>query len=168
MQNVGIFYGSSTGNTEEAAKQIQQEIGADAAEVFNVANASTADLEKFDNLIFGCSTWGIGDMQDDFEDFLSEISNANLEGKKVAIFGYGDQDTYPDSFVDAIGEIYENIQGKGCEVIGKVATDDYDYDDSRAEIAGEFVGLPLDEENQSNMTDDRIEKWVQFLKGKFN
>ena len=168
MQKVGIFYGSDTGNTEAAAQQIQEELGADNAAIFNVANAKGSDLEQFSNLIFGASTMGIGDLQYDFEDFLPEIELADLNGKKVAIFGLGDQYSYPDSFVDAIGDIYEKLEGKGCQVIGHVPTDGYDYDESRGEIDGEFVGLPLDEENQGDLTNERIKKWVDRLKKEFN
>ncbi len=168
MQNIGVFYGSSTGNTEAAAKQIQQELGADIVKTFDVANAKANDIEQFSNLIFGSSTWGIGDMQDDFEDFLSQIKKAKLEGKKVAIFGFGDQETYADSYVDAIGKIYETLDGKGCQIVGKVSTDSYEYDNSKAEVDGQFVGLPLDEENQSNLTDDRIIRWIEQLKKEFS
>lgn len=168
MEKVGIFYGSSTGNTETAANQIQQELGVDIADIKEVTNAGANDLEAYSNIIFGASTWGVGDMQDDFDVFLSEIENANLAGKKIAIFGLGDQDTYADSFVDAIGIIYETLEGKGCEVIGQIAKDSYSYDVSKAEINGELVGLPLDEENQGNLTNERIKNWVQQLKGQFN
>lgn len=167
MQNIGIFYGSSTGNTESAAKQIQQELSAEISDIFEVTNAKANDIEKYSNIIFGASTWGIGDMQDDFEGFLSEIQKANLEGKKVAIFGYGDQETYADSFVDAIGQIYEALENKACEVVGKIPTDGYEYDESKAEVDGQFVGLPLDEENQNNLSDERIAKWVEQLKSQF-
>lgn len=168
MENVGIFYGSSTGTTESAAEQIQKEFGEDIIHIYDVIDASSKDIEQYSNLIFGSSTWGIGDMQDDFDVFLSEIQKANLEGKKVAIFGLGDQDTYADSFVDAIGLIYEVLEDKGCEVVGKIPTDGYEYDESKAEIDGQFVGLPLDEENQSNLSDERITKWVEQLKNQFN
>ncbi|MEA3505393.1 MAG: flavodoxin [Bacteroidota bacterium] len=168
MKNIGIFYGSSTGNTEAAAKQIQKELGEGIAKTFDVANAKASDIEQFSNLIFGSSTWGIGDMQDDFEDFLSQIKKANLEGKKAAIFGFGDQEMYADSYVDAIGEIYETLDGKGCQIVGKVSTDGYEYDESKAVVDGQFVGLPLDEENQSNLTDNRIKHWVEQLKNEFN
>ncbi len=168
MQNVGIFYGSDTGNTEDAAKLLQQEFGADKAQIFDVANAKAADMEQFTNLIFASSTWGEGDMQEDFEDFIPEIKSANMEGKKVAIFGCGDQEAYPDSFVDAIGLIYEALDENGCEVVGKVSMDSYEYDESLAEVDGQFVGLPLDEDNESNLTADRIKKWVEQLKKEFN
>lgn len=167
MQNIGIFYGSSTGNTEAAAKQIQNELGRNTVKLFDVENAKATDIEQFSNLLFGSSTWGLGDLQDDFVDFLSEIASANLEGKKVAIFGYGDQDSYADSFVDAIGQIYDALEGKGCEIIGMVSTDGYEYDESKAEVNGQFVGLPLDEENQSDLTDKRIKSWIEELKNQF-
>ncbi len=168
MQNVGIFYGSDTGNTEDAAKLLQKEFGADKAQIFDVAKAKASDIEQFPNLIFGSSTWGMGDLQEDFEEFMSEIQSANIEGKNVAIFGCGDQEAYADSFVDAIGLIYEALDGKGCEVVGKVSTDSYEYDESRAVLDGQFVGLPLDEDNESNLTVDRIKKWVEQLKKEFN
>jgi len=168
MQNVGIFYGSSTGNTETVAKQVQKEFGDDNAKTFDVAEAKADDIEKFANIIFGTSTWGIGDLQDDFEDFLSEISKANLAGKKIAIFGLGDQYSYSDSFVDGLGEIYENLEGKGCELIGETSTDGYEYDETKAEVNGQFVGLALDEDNQNDLTSVRIVNWVEQLKNQFN
>jgi len=167
MGKIGIFYGSDTGNTEGVAKQIQKEFGDDIAEIFDVANANKDDLEKFTNIIFGCSTWGIGDMQDDFQSFLSEIKKANLEGKNIAIFGLGDQYSYSESFVDAIGEIYETLQNKSCHIIGEVSTDGYEFDESRAVKDGKFVGLPLDEDNQSDLTYERVKRWVNELKNHF-
>jgi len=168
MQNIGIFYGSDTGNTEDAAKLIQKEFGAAEVQIFDVAKAKASDIEQFSNLIFGSSTWGQGDLQEDFEEFISEIKSANMEGKKVAIFGLGDQEAYADSFVDAIGLIYEALDGKGCDVVGKISTEGYEYDESLAEVDGQFVGLPLDEDNESNLTGDRIKKWVDQLKKEFN
>lgn len=167
MKNIGIFYGSSTGNTEEIAKQLQQEFGEETANIFNVSEASTADIEQFDNLIFGTSTWGIGDLQDDFEAFIPEISNANMAGKKVALFGLGDQYSYADSFVDAMGEIYELLQEKNCETIGETSTETYEYDASKAEKEGNLVGLAIDIENQDDKTNERISLWVEQLKKQF-
>lgn len=167
MKNIGIFYGSTTGNTEDAAKQILEEFGAGIAETFDVSESTTKDVEQFSNLIFGASTWGIGDIQDDFEEFLEEIARVDLQGKKIAIYGFGDQDAYPDSFVDAIGTIYALVKNKGAELVGQVSVESYDYDESTAEIDGQFAGLPLDEENQSDLTGGRIKSWVELLKTQF-
>jgi len=168
MQNIGIFYGSSTGNTETVAKQLQEELGQDNAVTFDVADAKASDLENFSNIILGTSTWGIGDLQDDFEDFLSEISNANLSGKKVAIFGLGDQYSYSDSFVDGMGEIYELLEDKSCDLIGETSTDGYEYDATRAEKDGQLVGLAIDVENQDDLTAPRIKSWAEQIKNQFN
>lgn len=167
MQNIGIFYGSLTGNTEAVAKLIQVELGKDIATTIDVSSAKSKDVEQFKNLIFGTSTLGCGDLQDDFEDFLSELSKASLEGCKVALFGLGDQDGFSDSFVDGVGEIYELLKDKNCELIGETSIEGYDYDSSNAEKDGQFVGLILDEDNQSEMTAERVKSWVEQLKNQF-
>ncbi|PID93268.1 MAG: flavodoxin [Bacteroidetes bacterium] len=167
MKKVGIFYGSTTGNTQGVAEQIQAIFGEDNADIMEVSGAKSADLEGYENLILGCSTWGIGDMQDDFDDFLPELQGANLEGKKVALFGCGDQESYADSFVDAMGEIYATVKDKGCQLVGSVPTEGYEYDESRAVVDGNFVGLPIDEDNQSDLSSSRINQWVGDLKNNF-
>ena len=168
MQKIGIFYGSSTGNSEFAAEQIQKEFGADNATIIDVSSAKPNEIDQYSNLIFGCSTLEIGELEYDFEDFMPQIKGANLKDKKIAIFGLGDQESYPDSFVDSIGIIYEAIKNKGCQMVGKVSTQGYDYDESKGEVDGEFLGLPLDEENQGDLTDARIKKWVEKLKEEFS
>lgn len=167
MENIGIFYGSNTGNTEVAAQQIQKEFGASVATIFDVSSPKAADVEQYSNIIFGCSTLEIGELQYDFDDFMPELKAANLEGKKIAIFGLGDQESYSDSFVDSIGLIYEALKDKGCEVVGKTSTEGYNYDKSRGVVDREFMGLALDEENQGDLTNERIKDWVAQLRGEF-
>ena len=164
MKIIGIFYGSSSGNTEGVAKQIQAEFGADNAQVFDVAKATKDDLEKFDNLIFGTSTWGFGELQDDFDGFMKQIEAANLSGKTVALFGCGDQESYSDTFVDGMGLVWQSLQGKGCNIVGQTSTEGYSYSNSQSDVEGKFVGLAIDENNQSDMTDERIAAWVETLK----
>ena len=168
MQKIGIFYGTSSGNSEAAAQQIQKEFGADLATVIDVSDAKATDVEQYANIIFGCSTLSIGELEYDFDDFMPELEAANLEGKNVAIFGLGDQESYPDSFVDSIGIIYEVLKDKGCQLFGTTSTEGYNHDESRGEMDGQFMGLALDEENQGDMTNDRINKWVAELKKVFN
>lgn len=165
MKKAAIFYGSSTGNTESVAKQMAKLLNAD---VFDVADNPVEELKNYDNLIFGTSTWGIGDLQDDWDSFLPELANTDLNGKVCAIFGLGDGASYADSFVDGIYTIYQVIENKGCKIVGFVDTAGYDYEASTADINGKFVGLPLDEDNESNMTDERIDKWVEQLKSEMN
>lgn len=168
MEKVGLFYGSDTGNTEDIAIKIQKEFGVENIELFDVGEASIDDLENFSNIILGSSTWGIGEMQGDFEEFMNEVEDMNLIGKKIAIFGLGDADNYSDTFVDAIGIIYDIIKDKGCEIVGNVSTDEYNFDDSLGVKDGVFVGLPIDEDNESDKTDSRVRAWVDLLKKDFN
>ncbi len=168
MEKIGIFYGSSTGNTETVAEKLQELLGADNVELFDVADASASDVEGFSNLILGTSTWGVGDLQDDFETFLPSLKEVNLAGKAIALYGLGDQETYSDTYVDGMGEVYEQLEGKGCKFVGFTSTDGYDFEESRAVKDDKFVGLALDEDNQSDESEGRIEAWVEALKSEMN
>ncbi len=164
MANIGIFYGSTSGNTQKVAEKIQKLFGGDAANLYSIQKASTQDLNKYQYLLFGTSTWGIGELQDDWADGLSKLDQVDFAGKTVALFGSGDPESYPDSFVDAIGILYEKVMAKGAAVIGFWPTDGYTYEASRTEKDGRFVGLVIDEDNQGHLTDERIKTWVEELK----
>jgi flavodoxin I len=165
MAKIGIFYGSSTGNTEVIADKLGKLFGEDA-EVNNIDTAEKKDIEKYDYLIFGTSTWGIGDMQDDWEDFIEVLSEVNFDKKKVALFGVGDQVSYAESFVDGMGAIYDVIYDS-VDVVGAWPMDGYEFKESAAVKSGKFVGLALDKENQQDLTDKRLKKWVEMLKKEF-
>jgi flavodoxin I len=163
MEKIGLFFGSNGGVTEDSAKAIKSALEAKGAtvELKNVSTATKDDLGQYKNIVFGTSTWGMGDLQDDWEDFVEVVASADFSGKTVAIFGTGDQYGYPDTFVDGIGMIYEAISE--ATIIGKWSVDGYEFDDSKGLVDGEFVGLVLDEDNQSDMSDERISKWVEGL-----
>ena len=165
MKTVGIFYGSSNGTTEEIAEKIKKQLS--DADVIDIANASSEQISKYDNIIFGTSTWGDGDLQDEWEDKIDILKDVDFSGKKVAFFGTGDQDGYPDTFVDAMGIIYETIEDSKATFIGEWATESYDFDESRAVVGDNFIGLVIDEDNQPNKTDDRIKSWVDKIKEQF-
>lgn len=164
MSKTAVFFGSSTGNTEDVANQIAEKL---QAEVFNVGDNPTDQLAQYDNLIFGTSTWGEGDLQDDWESFIDEVKNADFNGKTVAIFGCGDGGSNPDTFVGGMFHIYDAIKDKGCKIIGNTSTEGYEFDHSEAIINEEFIGLPIDEMNQSELTEERISQWVEKIKEDF-
>lgn len=160
MKNIGIFYGSSTGSTEGIAKTLAEKLNAD---LFDVASNPIDELAKYQNLIFGVSTWGYGDLQDDWDAFLSKVQSTDLSGKKIALFGLGDCESYPDTYVDGIGIIYEAIKDKSCKIIGQTETAGYTFNESKAVVDGKFIGLALDEDNYGNSTAARIDKWVAII-----
>jgi len=164
MNKIAILYGSSTGNTKSVAEKLVSLLNAD---VYDIATLSPRILTNYNNLILGASTWGLGDLQDDWEDFLPKLVKEDLTNKVVAIYGLGDAEGYPDTFVDGIGIIYKAIEDKGCKIIGFTNPNDYKFDESLAVVDGKFVGLPIDEDNESRQTDTRLQKWIEQLKGEF-
>lgn len=154
-----IFFGSTTGVTEDIANRVATLLEAD---VFPAGEISK--VEDYDFVIFATSTWGMGDLQDEWIGALDELKTKNLNGKKVAFIGVGDQEGFGDTFVDGIGIIYEEIADMGITVVGKTSTDGYSFGGSKAVIDGEFIGLVIDENNQSNLTDERIKNWVEKVK----
>jgi len=166
MAKIGIFYGSSTGNTEVVAEKLRALLGK-GAETNNIDITEKEDIEKYDYLIFGTSTWGIGDMQDDWEDFVDVLEEVDFGKKKVALFGLGDQVNYPDSFVDGMGAIYDSIYER-VNIIGAWPLDGYTFNESASVKNGNFVGLALDKENQADMTDGRLKEWAEMLKIEFS
>ena len=132
--------------------------------VINVTDLDDSVIANNDNFILGTSTWGAGEVQDDWYDGLKVIKNADLSGKTVALFACGDSESYPDTFVGGMLEIYNAVKQAGANVIGAVATDGYTFDDSESVVDGEFVGLALDEVNEDSKTDERIDDWVAEIK----
>jgi flavodoxin I len=165
MTRVGIFYGSTTGNTKDAALQIKTAWDSETVAVTDIAGAKAEDLAEFDLLILGTSTWGFGDWQDDWACFQAELAKVDWRKHQVALFGLGDQYGYADTFVDAMGLLYQALLTHGAEIIGAWAGQDYDFESSCAHRDGCFVGLALDADNQTDLTGPRIEQWVRQLKG---
>lgn len=167
MAKIGLFYGTQTGNTQTAAETIQKEFGSSSVELYDVANVDPDDLVAYDCLIIGCPTWNIGELQADWEGFYEELDSVDFTGKKVAYFGPGDQIGYADNFQDAMGILEEKISELGGTTVGHWPTDGYDFSESKAVKDGKFVGLALDDDNQSELTDSRIKQWVAQLKQAF-
>jgi len=167
MKKVGIFYGSTLGNTLIIAKKIAKAIGKDLADLHNIENIESEIFDKYDNLIFGTSTWGLGEMQEDWEKITGKLSRIDFGSKKVALFGVGDQKVWADSFVNGMGMLHHRIPAKE-NVVGFTSREGYDFDISLAVKNGRFVGLAIDEVNQPELTDQRINNWVEELKKAFN
>jgi len=166
MAKIGIFFGSTEGNTERVVNQIQQLFG-DDAELNNVNSASADDMQPYPNLILACPTWEIGQLQEDWDSFIDEIEKVDYTGKKVTYLGLGDADGYPDTFLDAMGIIHDRIKDKGATFVGQWPTDGYNFEVSKGVVDGKFLGLGIDEDNQKDLTAGRVEKWVAQLKNEF-
>ena len=168
MSKIGLFYGTTTGKTESAAEMIKDEFGGDSiVKVHDIADASDSDFSDYEYLVIGCPTWDIGELQSDWDGFFEELDNIDFSGKKVAYFGTGDQVGYAENFQDAMGILEEKISGLGGKTVGYWSTDGYEHEASKADKGGNFVGLALDDDNQSELTEPRIKEWVAQLKTEF-
>lgn len=167
LGKAGLVFGTDTGNTEEIGERICDALAAEgmAIEMFNVTEADAERLSEFSFLIFGIPTWDFGGIQEDWEAFESELSDANLSHTTVALYGLGDQFGYADYFVDAMGWLHQRVLKTGARVVGAWPTEGYDYTASLAESSDKslFCGLAIDEDQQFELTDDRIQVWVQKI-----
>jgi flavodoxin I len=163
MAQIGIVFGSTTGNTAKYADMMQQQLGKDRADLLDIAKTDAGDLEPYPYLILGTSTWGFGDLQDDWESKVAILKKINWQGKKVALFGLGDQEAYASTFLDAMGTLYETLLEADATCIGTWSTEGYTFDESTAVKNNRFVGLALDEENQEDKMKTRIMDWLAQL-----
>lgn len=168
MSKIGLFYGSTTGKTESAAEMIQAEFGGeDVVTLHEIADVENSNFADYEYIIIGCPTWDIGELQADWQGYFDELDDVDFSGKKVAYFGTGDQIGYAENFQDAMGMLEEKISSLGGKTVGYWSTDGYEHEASKAEKNGQFVGLALDDDNQSELTESRIKEWVGKLKSEF-
>lgn len=165
--SIAIFFGSTTGNTENAAEMIKEEMGDHVTHMSDIVDADPSEFQDYDVLMFGIPTWDIGELQADWEDFIPRLEGLDLSGKKIAFFGCGDSYGYAENFLDAFGLLWAELQKLGSpEVVGIWPTEGYTYESSKGHYDDDhFLGLGLDEENEEHLHEERIKAWTTKLKG---
>lgn len=164
MKKFGIFYGSQTGTTADVARRIAKKLGIDASDVHNVATTAPSAVGDYENLIFATSTWGSGDVEVDWLDYLDALKAMDLRGHRIALVGVGDE-TMADTFCSGVGIIYDKLKNSGAYFIGSYPADVYRFNHSDAIVDGQPVGLLLDETNHADLTDGRIDGWLLNVAG---
>lgn len=160
-KTIGLFYGSSTCYTEMAGEKIRQAIGEDRVDLFNIADTPLIQTQFYDYLIFGIPTWDYGELQEDWEEIWDELDSLDFSGKKIALYGLGDQVGYPEWFLDAMGYLHSKLVHRGATPCGYWPRAGYEFEASKALTPDEaqFVGLALDDENEFQLSDERIRQW---------
>ncbi|MBS1990656.1 MAG: flavodoxin [Cyanobacteria bacterium SZAS LIN-2] len=160
-----LFYGTMTGNTAIVAEGIQSALAELVDEARCIDRASAEDLRACDFLILGGSTWGDGELTDDWVDFLPQLDNIDFSGKRVALFGLGDQVGYTYNFVSAMRILYDKVKERGGTIIAdRMPTAGFDFAHSESVIDGHFIGLVLDEANEPDLTAERIVAWAEVVR----
>jgi flavodoxin I len=172
MEKIGLFYGPVKGSTEKVAKKVADQIGNDKVDMIAVKNATVEDLNKYNNIIFGVSTigretWDGYNTASDWDKFRTELDKADFSDKIVAMFSLGDHITYPKHFVDALGWMAEYLKPRKARLIGFVDTNEYEFEESQGIEGDKFMGLPIDEDYEAHLTDDRIKKWLEIIMPQF-
>jgi flavodoxin I len=172
MSKIGIFFGPLKGSVHRVADKVKAAIGEQHVDMISVNEAGVADLEKYDRIIFGISTvgketWDSNYSNTDWSKFFPNISKVDFSDKTVAIFGLGDHITYSSYFVNAVGVLAKELLKKGAKIVGEVDPSGYEFDDSEAVMDGKFVGLPIDEDFEPELTDERVANWINSIKPAF-
>ncbi len=162
--SVAVIYGSAMGNTEGAANLIAEKLG--VSDVLNIADIDADKINSYDKIVVGTSTWGSGDLQDDWEAF--DFGSLKLQGKTAAVFGMGDSESYSDTYCSGMGKLAQKLKEAGANLVGSVSTEGYSFEASEAVEGGNFIGLALDNDNQEDMTEQRIDAWVAKIKPQFS
>ena len=91
MAKAILIYGTITGNTETLSKGVAERLRKDGVEV-TVKDAVEANVNDYALIVFCCSTWSEGELQDDFIDFYDKMKGIFFARKKAAVFGPGENE----------------------------------------------------------------------------
>lgn len=171
MDKIGIFFGTDSGTTRLIGKKMAKIIGEVASKPLNVNRISVDDMLQYDSLILGTPSYGEGDLPGiatgipagSWEEFMPQLEGKDFSGKRIALYGLGNQDKYGERFVDSLIKLYSKLTELGAEIIGQWPIDDYNFESSKSIVDGQFVGLVLDQQNQALLTDARMKSWLDQI-----
>jgi len=166
-RKTAIIYSFHTRKSKKVAEKVIEAWGKNDIEAVNAEELDKEVFEKHDNFILSAPTWFDGELPNYWDEFVPDLEEMDLAGKKFAVFGLGDQKEYSENFCDAIGIMSEILEQCGGSVVGHTPVENYTFEASKAQQGNKFAGLPLDQENQARLTQDRVNKWVEQLKKEF-
>ncbi len=168
MKKTALIYWPKKGNVESTARKISALFDSGSIDVFTISEAEPEKFSDYDLLIFGGSTIGADNWEDThttkWYSFFESMKKLNLSGKLAALYGLGDQILYPEHFVNGMSVIRDQLSGTGIRFIGAWPVEGYEHTDSKSIEGDNFIGLALDDDHQSEKSDERIKKWVELLK----
>lgn len=170
MNKTVLIFWPKGGNVENAASMIAKEYGdIDTLALNDVTEDTLVQYNKFivGGSSLGAETWEGTKNESPWNTFFTSLKKHDFAAKKVALFGLGDQVLWPSNFVDGLGNIYNAFVEASAQLIGKWPTKGYDFTDSNAVDGDYFVGLALDEDQQDDLSEERINTWVKQIKEEF-
>ena len=168
MNKTAIIYSFNTKKTGKIAKQIQEALQDDSIEMVNAEDITEELFLSYDQIIMGVPTWFDGELPNYWDEFVPALEDLDLKGKKIALFGLGDQKGYPENFLDGVGIMAEILESRGATLVGFTSPEGYEFESSRALREDRFLGLAIDYENQGSMNKQRVAGWTDQLKKEFS
>lgn len=168
MKKIALIYWPKKGNVEKMGKKISEKFSKDQIDIYTITEVDVKILPNYNLLIIGNSTVGADNWEDAHKsrwyEFFKRLADIDLKSTSIAFYGLGDQILYPDHFVDGMAIVKQEF-AKCCPLfIGKWPAKNYDFTDSDSLDGDNFIGLALDEDQQSELSEARIEKWIAQLK----
>ena len=168
MNKTAIIYSFNTKKTGKVAERIKEAFNDEMVEMVNAEEISEALFMSFDQIIMGVPTWFDGELPNYWDEFVPALEDLDLSGKKVALYGLGDQKGYPENFVDGMGLMAKILEKSDATLVGFTSVEGYEFESSLAKRGDQFAGLAIDYENQGSMNKERIAAWVESLKKEFS
>jgi flavodoxin I len=167
MNKTAIIFSFNTKKTSKVAERIREAFNDDAVEMVNAEDLTPERFLEYEQLILGVPTWFDGELPNYWDEFVPALEELDLNGKKIALFGLGDQKGYPENFLDGVGIMAELLESRGATLVGFTSTEGYEFEGSRAQRGDQFAGLAIDYENQGSMNKERVASWVEELRKVF-
>lgn len=168
MKKTALIYSFNSTKTAKIAEKIIKEWGDDSIEPVNAETIDENTFLSYKNMILGVPTWFDGELPNYWDEFGPALEDMDLKEKKIAIFGLGDQVNYPENFLDAVGIMADLLESRGATIVGYTSVEEYHFEHSLAQRDNRFAGLAIDFENQHQLTNTRVSKWVIDLKKQFS
>lgn len=171
MKKIAIIYWPKKGSTEKVAGILQEKLGKDSADVFTIKEISEEDFAYYGAFIIGAPTTGADNWEHahktSWHEFFAKIQKADLSGKQYAIYGLGDGVRYPYHFVNGMIDIKKQFDKTAAQHCGAWTTKGYEFRESASIHEDKFVGLAIDEDNEHELTEGRINGWLDQIKKDF-
>jgi flavodoxin I len=165
MAKTALIYSYNTKKTAWVADKIKENLP--DAEALNAEEITEDQFLKYDNYILGVPTWFDGELPNYWDEFVPALEDLDLNGKKAAIFGLGDQVNYPENFVDGLGIMVDILKEQGAAIVGDTSTAGYKFESSKALKGKKFVGLAVDLDNYKKEAEKKIKEWSAQISKEF-
>ncbi len=168
MNKTAIIYSFNTKKTGKVAERIKEAFNDDMVEMVNAEEINESLFMSFDQIIMGVPTWFDGELPNYWDEFVPALEDLDLSGKKIALYGLGDQKGYPENFLDGMGVMADILDSCSASLVGFTSVAGYEFESSLAVRGDQFAGLAIDYENQGSMNKERIAAWVESLRNEFS